>query len=119
MGTRCLTVLHDEDDKEIAVLYRQFDGYPEVHGEQLRAFLAGKRITNGITGTKDNSFNGMKCLAAGVVAHFKDDVGGFYLFPAGTRNIGEEYSYPVRGKPGDAEATVITVKNSGPPDKPC
>lgn len=32
MGTRSLTVMKDTGN-EIAVLYRQFDGYPEGHGQ--------------------------------------------------------------------------------------
>ena len=35
----------------------------------------------------------MGCLAAQVVAHFKEEPGRFYLYPAGTRNCGEEYIY--------------------------
>lgn len=100
MGTRCLTVLHD-GEKEIAVLYRQFDGYPDGHGKELADFLKGKTIVNGI-GDEDKSkiFNGMGCLAANVVAHFKKKVGGIYLHPAGTRDVWEDYIYHVRGEIG-------------------
>jgi len=41
--------------------------------------------------------NGMGCLAAQIVAHFKDGAGGIYLFPAGSRNCGEDYTYLVTG----------------------
>jgi hypothetical protein len=104
MGTRCLTVFKEEDGTEIAVLYRQHDGYPDGHGQELADFLAGKVIINGIGGdaTKDTAFNGMHCLAASVIAHFKDDIGSFYLYPAGTRGMDEEYIYTVTesgGKP--------------------
>lgn len=110
MGTRCLTVFKDAE-KEIAVLYRQFDGYPEGHGKELTDFLKDKRIVNGIGGNANstNAFNGMACLAASVVAHFKEDIGGFYLYPAGVRGIGEEYTYEVSGKIGDSQATVIMI----------
>ena len=47
MGTRSLTVFNDEDGKEIAVMYRQFDGYPSGHGTELAEFLAGKKMVNG------------------------------------------------------------------------
>lgn len=98
MGTRSLTVFHDGNE-EIAVLYRQFDGYPGGHGQALASFLAHKRLTNGF-GSGDNSslFNGMGCLTALVVAHFKIECGHFYLYPAGTRGAGEEYIYHVRGE---------------------
>lgn len=109
MGTRCLTVFKD-DTREIAVMYRQSDGYPDGHGKELWDFLRGKAIVNGISG-KDNvrtAFNGMGCLTASVVAHFKEDIGGFYLYPANTRDMGEDYIYTVSGKEGDREATIET-----------
>lgn len=100
MGTRCLTVFKEEDGTEIAVLYRQMDGYPEGHGQQLADFLEGKAIINGITSMDTTAFNGMNCLAASVVAHFKDHVGAFYLYPAGTRGMDEAYIYTVTGEVG-------------------
>ena len=114
MGTRCLTVFvdlrKDEKGKEIAVLYRQMDGYPDGHGAELQQFLAKRPIVNGYNSTdeQNKAFNGMGCLAASVVAHFKQAIGEFYLHPPGTRDIGEEYIYTVTGKPGDVEATIQT-----------
>jgi hypothetical protein len=108
MSTRCLTVFFEEDGKkEIAVMYRHCGGYPEGHGTELKEFLAGKKITNGIGA--DTEFNGMGCLAAAVVQFFKDGPGGIYLMPAGTRGVGEEYIYEVRGKVGKP-ATIKTRK---------
>lgn len=109
MGTRCLTVFKKEDGTEIAVLYRQMDGYPDGHGQQLADFLADRRIVNGYNQTdeKERAFNGMSCLAAQVIAHFKDGIGDFYLQPAGTRDIGEEYIYTVTGKEGGTASIEI------------
>ncbi|KKL22225.1 hypothetical protein LCGC14_2437560 [marine sediment metagenome] len=103
MGTRCLTVFKEEDGTEIAVMYRQMDGYPSGHGQELADFLAGKALVNGIGAddSKDTAFNGMHCLAASVVAHFKKDLGSVYLYPAGTRDVGEEYTYTVTGRMGE------------------
>ena len=110
MGTRCLTVFADENEKEIAVLYRQFDGYPGGHGVELAEILCPKGrdrgISNGISGDK---FNGAGCLAAEVVGRFKvlkvlgrsELAGGFYLEPAGTRDVGEEFVYTVRPRGAD------------------
>lgn len=110
MGTRSLTVFYDDDGTtEIAVLYRQFDGHPDGHGADLSAFLAGQPIVNGLSGPTA-VFNGMGCLAAAVVGHFMDGPGGFYLYPAGSRDCGEEWVYHVRGKPGDDQATVEVVQ---------
>ena len=66
MGTRCLTVFKEEDGTEIAVMYRQMDGYPEGHGQALADFLEGRRIVNGynMNDKKERAFNGMGCLAA-------------------------------------------------------
>ena len=95
MGTRSLTVFNNEwDDSEICVLYRQSDGYPEGHGIDLLNFLKNMNIVNGISiGESRRISNGMDCLAAQVVAHFKTGPGGFYLHSAGTRDIGEEFIY--------------------------
>jgi len=107
MGTRCLTVFKEDDGTEIAVLYRQMDGYPEGHGEELAEFLADKAIINGIGGESlAGAFNGMHCLAAAVVAHFKTDIGGFYLYPAGTRDVDEEYVYTVTNRDGKPHVEV-------------
>ena len=100
MGTRSLTVFIDEGGNEICVLYRQFDGYFDGHGLDLANFLKGKEIVNGLAGDKSMVFNGMGCLAASVVSHFKKEAGSFYLYPAGTRNVWEEYVYEVTGVEG-------------------
>ena len=99
MGTRSLTVVK-EDGKDVCVLYRQMDGYPSGHGVELCIFLKGMRITNGISGDSTNTANGMGCLAAQMVYHFKDGIGQFYLYPSGTRDVWEEYIYIVENKNG-------------------
>jgi hypothetical protein len=97
MGTRSLTVFEEFNGEEIVVMYRQFDGYPSGHGEDLKDFLGGMKIVNGLSGG-GRLANGPGCLAAQVVAHFKDEAGGFYLHPGGTRDVGEEYVYKVLPK---------------------
>jgi hypothetical protein len=98
MGTRSLTVFTDEEGKEIGVMYRQLDGYPEGHGKELAEMLSGIRMVNGLPIRNPGKVaNGMGCLAAQIVAHFKDGAGGIYLFPAGSRNCGEDYTYLVTG----------------------
>jgi hypothetical protein len=111
MGTRSLTVVVDDcwDKKqELVVMYRQFDGYPSVHGRELKDFLNGTegeagfdgpiRIVNGLSSDKGRIANGAGCLAAQLFAHFKSDPGGIYLHAAGTRDCGEEYVYTVTAK---------------------
>lgn len=96
MGTRSLTIIKDEDGKELVCMYRQFDGYPTGHGQELATFLAGGELVNGL-GLHDDKlvFNGMGCLAAAVVSYLKTGPGGIYLYPPGSRDCGEEYIYTV------------------------
>ena len=98
MGTRSLTVIKKSKDEEICVMYRQYDGCPSGHGQELVDFLKQGKLVNGITHEDEDEgllFNGMDCLAAQIMAHFKDGPGNIYLMRAGTRNAGEEYIYTV------------------------
>jgi hypothetical protein len=89
MGTRSLTafIMKGKQDIEFATMYRQFDGYPSGHGVELAEFIGGQ----------DRMYNGIGCLAAQVVAHFKitREVGGIYLEIPASRGYGEEYIYEV------------------------
>ena len=78
MGTRSLTYVY-EDDAPVVCMYRQFDGYPSGHGAELAAFLASGKLVNGVPSDATKVFNGMCCLAAQMVAHFKKDRGGICL----------------------------------------
>lgn len=95
MGTRCLTVVMDGED-EIMLMYRQMDGYPTGHGQELKEFLDGIKICNGIGSEQSQGkwANGMGCLAAQIVAHFKTVIGRIYLYKPGTRDCWE-YIYTV------------------------
>ena len=97
MGTRSLTTFkEDHNNEEIVVLYRQFDGYPEGHGIDLFRFLNKMNMVNGIAGGEKRKIsNGMSCLAAQMVSYFKEEPGGFYLYRADTRDVGEEYIYTI------------------------
>lgn len=95
MGTRSLTFVYD-GDRPIMNMYRQFDGYPSGHGQELAEFLLSGKMTNGIpVGVKEHFFNGMGCLAAQLVANFKKDAGGFYLYPMDVTDCWQEYEYHV------------------------
>lgn len=79
MGTPAIVTIRDEEDDVICCLYTTYDG--NLLAGRLRDYLSNKKIVNGIgpNETWDDSFNGMGCLAASVVAYFKDDIGIFYL----------------------------------------
>ncbi len=102
MGTRSLTVFLDENGTEILAMYRHYDGYPTGHGADLKAFLSDFVVVNGYNNeTPKRAANGMNCLVAEVIAHFKEGIGNIYVYPAGTRNCGEEYIYTVYYKDGN------------------
>jgi hypothetical protein len=93
MGTRSLTFVYNENNKPILNLYRQYDGYPKRHGAELAEFIKDIRITNGIRGDGKGTANGMGCLAAQIVAHFKESVGGFYIHAVSETDCGQDYEY--------------------------
>ena len=96
LGTRSLTLILDEAGHEICVLYRQYDGYPSGHGAELKELLNGFSVVNGLgMGNHNKIANGVGCLAAQIVSNFKAEPGGFYVYPSGTRDCGEEYIYTV------------------------
>ena len=103
MGTRSLTFVYtdhygsDESPTPIINMYRQFDGYPTGHGAELATFLNSfDAVVNGIPfGDTRKLANGMGCLAAQLIAHFKDGVGGFYLYPVTSVDCGQEYEYHI------------------------
>lgn len=96
MGTRSLTFVYD-DTQRIMCMYRQFDGYPSGHGRELAEFLSSfDAVVNGLRiGDTRRVANGMGCLAAQLVANFKTEAGGFYLYPTNSKDCGQEYEYHV------------------------
>jgi hypothetical protein len=103
MGTRSLVVFENEWGEEIVVVYRQYDGYPSGRGRELSAFLENRVCVNGFNDVSFKQSNGIEDLAAQWIAHEKADngsgehlVGSVYLYPAGTRNLDEEYIYTVK-----------------------
>ena len=106
MGTRALTFVY-EGDKPLVNLYRQYDGYPTGHGAELAQFLSEFHITNGISsGETRRTANGMGCLAAQVVAFFKESVGGFYIHSVDATECGQDYEYHVYQKDKELRVRV-------------
>lgn len=109
MSTRCLTTVMD-GAQPLVTMYRQCDGYPGGHGAELANLLKGKKIVNGISGEfSGRTYNGMGCLAASVVAEFKKGLGSFYLFPPGSRGVGEAYHYIISRENGKIYFRVESV----------
>lgn len=110
MGTRSLTHVTDESGKVVLTMYRQFDGYPSRHGLELAQFLSGFEVVNWYQpGETAKVANGMGCLAAQLVAHFKSDTGGFYLMPPKSTGHGEEYIYSISVKDKELRVKVRDV----------
>jgi hypothetical protein len=105
MGTRSLTFVYDSYKarngrtyhRPIINLYRQYDGYPEGHGAEIVEFLKQYTLTNGLGAGMPSSktANGMSCLAAQLVAHFKTEAGQFYLEPVTAKECGQDYEYHI------------------------
>lgn len=118
MGTRSLTFVYDSYttpkgkvvNEPIINFYRQYDGYPTGHGAELAEFLSGGRMVNGMIYTetaKELVFNGMGDLAAQLVAHFKQEAGGFYLYPVTTKDCGQDYEYHIYQQENDFKIIVM------------
>jgi hypothetical protein len=94
MGTRALTFVYD-GSTPLVNMYRQYDGYPSGHGLELAEFLTRGQLVNGLRGDDEASFNGMRCLAAAMVANFKETPGGFYIYSVEDTECGQDYEYHV------------------------
>ena len=94
MGTRSTTTIKDEAGRTLVTLYRQYDGYPTGHGQQLADFLAARTVINGFGNqTAETHANGMGCLAAQLISYFKgDQIGNIYVTCKGDS---QEYNYTV------------------------
>ena len=91
MGTRAIVAVKDELDNKIIELYSQYDGYPDGLGRDLKEFVASREMVNGI-GANKQVFNGIHCFAAQLVCNFKDEAGGYYLYPP-TENYENKENY--------------------------
>ena len=112
MGTRSLTyieqsyetcVADEENNNEvhetkqnILCMYRQYDGYLSNYGMDLAKFLQDFIIVNGINSlTPKRAANGLGCLAAQLIEHFKNGIGNVYIYHPDSEDCGEEYTYTI------------------------
>jgi hypothetical protein len=89
MGTRSSTKFIS-DGKSFANLFGMWDGDPSGHGKDLAEFISEIQYANSRQGP--GTANGIHCLAAQVVAHFKTEPGGFYLLDP---DQDEEWNYDI------------------------
>lgn len=106
MGTRSQTIFIEKfkntkgeiKKEKICIMYRQMDGYPSGHGQDLAEFLTDGVLVNGINSAeKRKIFNGMGCLTAQVIAHFKKGAGSIYIYSPSTPIGVEDYIYEIEG----------------------
>ena len=113
MGTRALINVFDEDNTGLVTIYRQMDGYPSGLGLEIGEFLKDRVIVNGIGMADDRIIsNGMGCLSASLIAHLKHGVGSIYIYPVGTTDCWEEYTYNIRCNE-DKELILEIVESYG------
>lgn len=95
MGTPAITIVLDEENRELLSIYSQSDGYPDSHGVNL-AELCDRTIRQGygFEDTMQTAANGMQCLAAQLVAGLKTRIGGTYILPPNS-NWDAAYTYIV------------------------
>ncbi len=111
MGTRSNTLVFD-DGKRVINMYRHMDGYPSGHGLELAEFLLPVKLCNGLTLVDTGRMaNGMGCLAAQIVAHFKDGVGAFYL--ESSARADNDYAYYVYGDSFEPSKGLRIVVKTG------
>lgn len=97
MGTSFLTIFEDNDGEEICVMYGVHDGQPKNFGLELAKFIKDIKLVNSLI--DGNIANGIECLVAQVIKHFKSGPGDFYIFPAGKRNMYKEFIYTISENP--------------------
>jgi len=121
MGTRSTYRVIEQwknDDNEIesnpiCLIYRQYDGYPTGHPFKTAEWLASGNVVNGISLAEERLvFNGAGCLAAQLIAKYKDGPGGTYLHSLDSRgNSGEDYLYDIIVKHNDRSIEYVCYSN--------
>ena len=66
-----------------------------THGKELKDFLSFITLVNGLSANQCAVANGMDCLAAQIVAHFKEGAGGIYLTLSTRSAEDSDFSYHV------------------------
>lgn len=101
MGTRSTTKIYDQWGSHVLSLYKQFDGYHDGWGEELKNFIKRGIFVNGIPlgrigEIEENCLhNGAGCFGLNLVKEFKEGAGGLY---ATTEDDEQEYNYKIELK---------------------
>ena len=110
MGTRSTYRIINSAGKPIALVYLQFDGYPNGHPLDTAKWLSRRRLTNGFRIGEKLIFNGAGCLAAQLIKKYKKGPGGCYIESIKDRGrLGEEYTYDIIVSGGNIQYVAYEV----------
>lgn len=88
----CTSIFRRGRHTPLCTMFRFSCGEPEIHGQELAAFLKNTQVVSeAVPGHPAKYAAGAECLAAQMVAHFKDGPGEIYLTDAWTANVQYEY----------------------------
>ena len=102
-----------ESEQPIISLYSHWDGYPKGNPLDVMQWLNDIRITNALTYDQTNVANGVNCLIAQLIAAFKKEPGGWYVYP--TNKVYEmyvNYIYHIDVKGSDMYITAYEKRNT-------
>ena len=105
------------ENNNLVLVYRQYDGYPTGHPLETAEWLATAKVVNGL-GMNETQlvFNGAGCLAAQLIARFKEGAGGTYVHNLESRGeCWEDYLYDIIVK---EDRTIEYVCYDNVDDKP-
>ncbi len=92
MGTRSTTRIY-EDGQLLLALYKQYDGYPDGWGLELKNFLYNGVFVNGFQRNDEVvQFNGVGDFVLQLVKSFKEGTGDLYATTEANR---QEYNYVI------------------------
>jgi hypothetical protein len=106
------------EDNNLVLVYRQYDGYPTGHPLETAGWLATGTVVNGLGMTEERLvFNGAGCLAAQLIAKFKDGPGGTYIHSLDSRGQSwEDYLYDIIVKE-DRTIEFVCYENDETPNE--
>lgn len=112
MSTDAVTKFADDGDVAFCAFYTQCDGHPTQHGEALKAFLKDFKVVDGLgMEVHDNIANGVECLAAQAIAHFKDGPGHTYMVHADAQDSDYNYAYIITAEAGKPIHLIVRSKD--------
>lgn len=127
MGTRStyrfIETYRDAEGKvkenKIALVYFQFDGYPDGHPLETAEWLASGKVVNGLgVDATGLVFNGAGCLTAQFIEHYKKGAGGVYVQPLRSRGeCWENYLYDIVVDSVTKTIKMIAYENLSRPKK--